>query len=202
MAWKSFALGKITMATALPMLVDILNENISGCAAELSTAASDAIDYTYGGTTQTVSARTSSSTSSYDYFVFLNDSTGAFLLSVSTTTSYLNKATTAHISCMVAELESEDGQTELMCLNGFSQAYNQVFTLPAAHDPETTNRTNFITLVPLATMVYYNTSDTRCAHRPVAGLFGSSAGAIPAGTTIEVAGQRFLCVAVGMFAKL
>lgn len=200
MAWKSYALGKVTLATAITSAATILAELFDDCVA--NTDAGN-LTLTVDGNSYTTKAASSSATASYDTGLFVNDATGAFLISAMKT-AYPNTTgkTYENIMSSLLEIQTGDEQTTLVPIANYNVNYGTAFSIPYSASSSGSNNTNFVTLVPLVTQMNYNANVANSLYRPVVGLFASNVGNIAVGTTIEVDGQRFLHVATALFAKL
>ena len=201
MAWKSYSLGYLPWADVVTATAEKLTEIFGYCVADTSAYN---VTLSYGGNDYVVGFKYLTSLNSYNTILFVNDETGAFIVSApktesaNSTTKYEN-----YIYCALLEIQTESNKTELVVCTGATANYGRVFGLiynaGASGDY---NNTDFISLVPLTTGGKYNTAVTRSLFRPVVGLFNSNVSHIPVGAVIEVAGQRFICVSCGLFAKL
>lgn len=201
MAWKSYSLGSLPWADVVTATAEKLTEIFGSCVADTSAYK---VTLSYGGNDYVVEFEYSSNMTSYNTILFVNDETGAFIVSAPKTES-ANSTTKyeTYIYCALLEIQTESNKTELVPCTGATRYYGRVFGL--IHNSGVSgdyNRTDFISLVPLTTGGWYNTAVARSLFRPIVGLFNSNVSHIPVGTTIEVAEQRFICVSCGLFAKL
>lgn len=200
MAWKTYALGEVLASDALTETASILGELFDDCVADTTAYT---LTLTVSGNSYTVIFNAKSTVSKYNTGLFVNDATGAFLISAMKT-AYPNTTgkTYENIMSSLLEIQTGDEQTTLVPIANYNVNYGTAFSIPYSASSSGSNNTNFVTLVPLVTQMNYNANVANSLYRPVVGLFASNVGNIAVGTTIEVAGQQFLCVAVGLFAKL
>ena len=202
MAWKSYALGSVSSDNALPVVAEILNEIFDSCVADTT---KQNITLTYNGVSYVVPSTYNYSTYAYERTLFVNDETGAFLMSRTRTMNPIGqRGVYEYMSCALLEIQTEENKTELVPIPAasYEKGYYEVFAIPYASGTSSSNSTTFVSLTPVVTQSLYNTSVENSLYRPVVGLFASNVNNIAVGMIIEVAGQRFICVAVGLFAKL
>ena len=197
MAWKAYALGSGSI-DHLARCAEIITEELGACTYN---ASGPNFSYTYDGVTHTVNCQAGKMASQ---ILFLNDETGEFILSFSDVTS-INKSTNIDdfLICAVLLLEKADGTTGLAPLVNYADTKpGRYFSIPAL-DEGSNWKTNIVLVPMLTNGKYSNAADMNNVNfRPVVNMFTGAISGISVGTTIQVAGQNFLCVAPTMFEKL
>lgn len=200
MAWKSYALGLCNADMAAQSSAEIISEQLGECTADTS---NDKLNYTYGGVTYTVQYKAGTGSGSYQAVLSLNDETGEFVVAVADG-SYGGAYTNFFIIAAILRLELDTG-VELYPMYGQGSNLSVTFNITGDHNGTELNTTNRLVLVPALTGPWYpnSTSLTKYMWRRIAGMYSSNTNnVVKAGQTIELAGQQFLCVACGLFAKL
>lgn len=197
MAWKSYALGSGSI-DHLARCAEIITEELGTCTYNSS---SRKLSYTYDGVTYEVGCVAGDIN---HQILFLNDKTGEFILSYSGN-NYLTSSTTINnvLICAILLVERADGTKVLAPMVSYADTKpSRYFSIPALD--EGSNATTDIVLVPMVTNGKYNNLNYPYPDnfRPVINMFTGAIRGINVGTTIQVAGQNFLCVAPTMFEKL
>ena len=192
MAWKSYALGKVNLATASTAAAEIITEKLGNCVVDTSART---YTYTYGGKTYTGATTSPYPSNTYDYLLCLNDATGEFVVSVATA-SLTGNTGCYYIAASMLRVKVDKNTEELSpndLLNmGYEKCINILFSV---------NSTAFTTLVPAMTVRYYSSNENHY-FRPIVDMFVTASSSVVPGQTIEVDGQQFMCVATCLYAKL
>ena len=192
MSWKSYALGKVNLATASTAAAEIITEKLGSCVVDTS---AKKYTYTYGGKTYTGSTTSAQSSNTYNYIICLNDETGEFVMSVANNAATGNTCN-YYVSASMLRVKV-DKNTEELAPNGLlNMTYGDCFNVVFA-----TNSTSSMTLVPATTVNYYS-DNTKYYFKPIVDMFSASFTNVTPGQTIEVDGQQFMCVAACLYAKL
>lgn len=199
MGWKCYANASMPMAQVRTYTAEKLSEIFGSCV-----AISSGVTLSYGGNDYYVEISCSTNRTNYVNMLFVNDETGEFIVAWQKTgLTDSDSKRDQFIYGALLKIQTEENKTELIpCVGGetyYARVFGMEYNSGVSGDY---NETSFVTLTPLATGGRYNSTVSHSNFRPIVGMFTSNVSNIPVGATIEVAGQQFLCVSCGMFAKL
>lgn len=200
MAWTAYALGAETPKNIISVAADIISEKLGEFVYDSS---ANTCTYTFKGVTYTIQATNSTTSSSSQYVLSLNADTGEFCIGCK---DALGSGADAkrYISAAIFLLQTESGTEVLAPVDvniSTSQKLYEMFTGSYASTASATNYSTHFVMMPVCTNYFYS-SNVGYRYKLVVNMFTTNGASVAAGTTIQVGGQNFLCVAPTLFEKL
>lgn len=193
MGWKCFQVcANAHPNTAGANAAPIITEYLGDC-----TYANEKLTYTYGGTTYSVNVKSGNSSQMAEYILSLNTDTGEFFISA-TAPYFKSNAFYDYIASAIFLVQTDANSKVLVPVTSFAGNYSGVVNVLGAVSSPNTKKS--ITLYPAITCTEY-ADDVK--FKPMVNYYVTYLHlGIKAGQTVELDGQRFLCVACSLFTKL